>query len=108
MRIEKSGQPGHGRHAQRRRRPPASCCLVHVMFLWCVALVGVPVANAGMCECGPACCACCGVLQRRHNFDAFLHRFGKRQSQVLVRHWHGTATRNSSSDDGLCGHLCVL
>ena len=47
-----------------------------------------------VCMCGLACCACCGVLQRRHNFEAFLQRFGKRQSHVLVRHWLGTATRN--------------
>ena len=80
--------------------------LVHVLFLWCVALL-VPVVDVGMYVCGLACCACCGVLQRRHLFDALLQRFGKRQSQVLVRHWLGTATRNSLSDDSLCGHLRV-
>ena len=38
-RFEKSGQPGHGRQAHRRRRPPPCCGLVHVLFLWCVALL---------------------------------------------------------------------
>ena len=54
--------------------------LVNVMFLWCVALVGVPVANVGMYVRGPACCACCGVLQRRDNSDAFLKRLGCRHA----------------------------
>ena len=55
--------------------------------------------DVGVYVCSAACYACCGVLQRRHNFDAFLRRFGKRQPQVLVRHWLGTATRSSLSDD---------
>ena len=38
--------------------------------------VGVLVASDGMYVCGPACCACCGVLQRRHNSDAFLKCLG--------------------------------
>ena len=69
--------------------------------------VGVPVVDVGMCVCGAACSARCGVLQRRHNFDAFLKRLGKRQPQELVRHWLGTATRNSLSDDSVGGHLRV-
>ena len=41
------------------------------------------------------------------NFDAFLKRFGERQSPVLVRHWLGTTLRDSLSDDSLCGHFRV-
>ena len=40
-------------------------------------------------------------------FNAFLKRFGKRQPQVLVRHWLGTATHDSLSDHGPCGHFRV-
>ena len=46
--------PGHGRHAQRRRRPPM-LRLVHVLFVVCCC-VGVPVADVGTYVCGPACC----------------------------------------------------
>ena len=69
--------------------------------------VGVQVVDVSVYACGAACFACCGVLQRRHNFDAFLTRPGKRQPQKFVRHWIRTAARNSLSDDSLCGHLRV-
>ena len=81
----------------------AGACFVFVVC----CCVGVPVVNVGMYVCDPAHCACCGVLQRRRSFDAFLKRFGKRQPQELVRHWTRTATRNSFSDDSLRGHLRV-
>ena len=80
--------------------------LVHVLSVVCSS-VGVPVADVGMYVCGPACCACCGVLQRRHNFDAFLKRLESRHACKLTLNWLGTATRNSLSDDSLCGHLRV-
>ena len=80
--------------------------LVHVLFFVCCC-VAVPTVDVGMCVCGAACSARCGVLQRRHGFDAFLKRLGKRQPQELIRHWIRTATRHSLSDDSLCGHLRV-
>ena len=60
-----------------------------------------------VCVCGPACCACCGVLQRRHNFDEFLKRLESRQPCKLTFDWLGRATRDSSSDDSLSGHLRI-
>ena len=80
----------------------------------CPASTGAVACQTGIFDTGThnaaaaldVVCAC-GVLQRRHNSDAFLERFGKRQSPVLVRHWLGTALRNSLSDDSLCGHLRV-
>ena len=51
--------------------------------------------------------ACCGVLQRRHNSDTVLKRLGSRHACELTLNWLGTATRNSISDDSLCGHLPV-
>ena len=86
--------------------PPSMLRLVHVLSVVCSS-VGVPVANVGMYVCGRACCACCGVLQRRHNFDAFLKRLGSRHACKITLSWLGTATRNSLSDDSLCGHLRV-
>ena len=54
----------------------AGACFVFVVC----CCVGVPVVDVGMYVCGAACYACCGVLQRRHNFDVFLKRIiGKRQ-----------------------------
>ena len=73
----------------------AGACFVFVVC----CCVGVPVDDVGMYKCGATCHACCGVLQRRHHFDAFLRRSGKRQPQELVRRWLGTATRNNLSDD---------
>ena len=55
----------------------------------------MPVGDVGMYACGLACCACCGVLQRRHNFDAFLKRLGSGHACKLTLNWLGTATRNS-------------
>ena len=81
----------------------AGACFVFVVC----CCVSVPVVDVGMCVCVAACSARCCVLQRRHNFDAFLKRLGKRQLQELVRHWIRTATHHSSSDDSLCGHLRV-
>ena len=98
--------PGHGRHAKRRLRPPPCCS-------WCVigfvvrCSVCVPIVDVAMYVCGAAGHACCGVPQRRHNFDAFFKRFGKHQPQVLVRHWIRTATRSGVSDYGVCRHLRV-
>ena len=56
------------------------------MFCFCVVCccVGVPVVDVGMCVCGAACSVRCGVLQRRHNSDAFLKRLGKRQPQSVA------------------------
>ena len=92
---------GHGHHAQRRRHAAGAC------FVFGVCCGGVQVADVRMYACGAACFACCGVLQRRHNFDAFLTRAGKRQPKELVRHWIRTATRDNLSDDSLCGHSRV-
>ena len=82
----------------------AGACFV---FVVCCCCVGVPVVDVGMYVCASACYACCGVLQRRHSFDEFAKRIGKRQPQEVVRHWLGTETRDSLLDDGLCGHLRV-
>ena len=64
---------------QAPRKTPSPPCsmlrLVHVWLLWCVAPL-VYLLLMLVCVCGPACCACCGMLQRRHNFDAFLKRLG--------------------------------
>ena len=91
----------HGRHAKRRLHPPPcnSWCVIGFVVR---CSVSVQVVDVVMYVRGAACYARCGVLQRRHNFDAFLKRFGKRQPQGLVRHWIRTATRNSKSDYGLC------
>ena len=59
------------------------------------------------CMCVVLRVACCGVLQRRHNSDAVLKRLGSRHACKLTLNWLGTATRNSLSDDSLCGHLPV-
>ena len=91
----------HG-HAQRRLRSLHAGWCMFCFFVVCCC-VGVPVVDVGMCVSGAACSARCGVLQRHHNFDAFLKRLGKRQPQELVRHWIRTATRHSLSDDSLCG-----
>ena len=88
------------------RTTPSMLRLVNVLSVVCCC-VGVPVADVGMYVCGPACCACCGVLQRRHNFDTFLKRLRSRHACELTLNWLGTATRNSLSDDSLCGHLRV-
>ena len=60
--------------------PPSSMLrLVHVLFLWCVAVLAY-LSLMLVCTCVAGCYACCGVLQRRHNFDPFLKRIiGKRQ-----------------------------
>ena len=58
-----------------------------------------PWAASSSSSCGAACYACCGVMLRRHNFDAFLKRSGKRQPQELIRHWIRTMTRNSLLDE---------
>ena len=42
-----------------------------------------------VCVYGPACCACCGVLQRRHNSDAFLKRLGSCHACKLTLNWLG-------------------
>ena len=98
----------HLRHGRTTPSPSSSILrLVLVSFFVGCCCVGVPVVDVGMCVCGAACSARCGVLQRHHNFDAFLKRHGKRQPQELVRRWIRTATRHSSSDDSPCGHLCV-
>ena len=89
--------------ARKTSSPPFWCVIGFVVR--CSACV--QVVDVGMCVCGAACSARWGVLQRRHSFDAFLKRLGKRQSQELVRHWIRTSTRNSLSDDSPCGHLRV-
>ena len=92
---------------QKLRLRPPPC------FGWCVigfegrCSVCVQAVDVCVYVCDAACYACFAVLQRRHNFDTFLRRFGKRQPQELVRHWIRTATRNSLSDDSLCGHVHV-
>ena len=43
----------------------------------------------------------------RHSFDAFLKRLGRRHACRMNLNWLSTATRNSLSDDSLCGHLRV-
>ena len=92
---------GHG-HAQRRRRlrlvRDCFCCVL----LWLVCLLLMLA-----CMCVVLRVACCGVLQRRHNSDAVLKRLGSRHECKLTLNWLGTATRNSSSDESLCGHLPV-
>ena len=95
---------GHGRHAQRRRRPPPCCAWCRFCFLWCVALL-VFVLLMLICMCVWSCVACCSVLQRRHNSDAFLKRLRSRHACKLTLNWLGTATRNSSSNESLCGHV---
>ena len=65
----------------------------------------MPVVDVGMFVGGAACDACCGVLQRRHNFDAFLKRLGSRHACKLTLNWLGTATRNSLSGDSPGGHF---
>ena len=71
---------------QKKPSPSSSMLrLVHVFFEVCCC-VGVPVIDVGVCVCGAACYASCAVLQRRHNFDAFLKRLGIRQPKVLIRH----------------------
>ena len=67
---------------------PGAC-----FVLWCVALVGVPVANVGMNVCGPACCACCGMLQRRHKSDAFLKHLGSGAAMRVNRPSTGSVQR---------------
>ena len=64
------------------RHAAAGACFV---FGVCCG-VGVQVVDIGMYACGAACCACCRVLQRRHNFDAFLTHSNKRQPKEFVRH----------------------
>ena len=95
---------GHGRHAKRRLRPPPCCGGCEVGFV-VRCFVCVQVVDVGMYVCGAACYAWCGVLQRRHNFDAFLKRFGTHHPLELVRHWIRTATSGNLSDYGLCRHL---
>ena len=99
----------HVNLAFRTRAPrttPSMLRLVHVLFLWCVALL-VCLLLMLACMCVVLRVACCGVLQRRHNSDAFLKRLGSRHACKLTLNWVGTATRNSLSDDSLCGHLRV-
>ena len=87
--------PGHGLHAKRRLRPPP-CFGWRVIGFVVRCPVCVQAIDVGVYVRGAACCACCGVPQRRHNFYAVLRRLGKHQPQELVRHWLGTATRNSA------------
>ena len=98
--------PGHGRRAKRHLRP-ALCCDWYVVGFVVRYSVCVQVVDVGMYVSGAACYACCGVLHRRHNFEAFLKCFGKRQPQELDRHSIRTATRNCLPHDCLCGHLRV-
>ena len=49
--------------------------------------VGVRVADVGMYVCGPACCAWCGVLQRRPNSDAFLKVLGSCHVCKFALNW---------------------
>ena len=87
--------PGHGRNAKRRLRPPP-CCGLRVIGFVVRCSVCVQVVDVGMYVCGVVCYACCGVLQRRHRFNAFLKRFRKREPQRLVRHRLGTACKGMS------------
>ena len=56
--------------APRTAPSPSSSMLrlMHVLFFGCVLLCWCASVGVGMYVCGLPCCACCGVLQRRHNF----------------------------------------
>ena len=69
-------------------KPSSMLRLVHVLFWCCVALL-VCLLLMLSCMCVVLRVACCGVLQRRHNSDAFLKRFGSRHACKLTLNWLG-------------------